>query len=627
MIAKAFAFPAAEESIRRGVTDSTEVDAVMRISLRLLSPRALAWLSVGAIACVFSTGWPAVRAAESFSPSPSGSLTTPTAEHLGDTLTVIQRPLLNIPSFVLPGGSFDISCDAPAGTRDWSAELIHGARHVPLAVTDAVYESSTLWWRLTVTAPADVPSGLYDLSVAAAGGITDVTKHAVKVVPSYPMEYYFVHITDTHLPTHLFYTDPEAATDSAATVDLRAIIDDVNIINPEFVLITGDLVNEGELEDYHIYRYFSKAQRVLGEFEVPIFLTSGNHDLGGWDATPPSDGTARRNWWRFFGWRRLANPPAGAPARTQDYSFDYGRVHFVGLEAYINYDRWRQPYYGEQSFTPAQLQWLNADLEASAGNLANVLFYHDDFGNQLNLSTLDVEMALWGHIHRDSGSLTSLPYNLSTATTADGKRIYRVVRVSNGVLTPLATVSAGANGEKLRAVFSRENDGTRDSLSAVVTNDLPIRFQNARIRFLMPKEIQDLEVSGGTLLQTDDSGSTLVCTVGIDLAANSAQTVVVKGRVQSPPAGMELRQNLPNPFRARTVIDFDLPSAGPVKLAVFGPDGRRVATLIDEVLPASSRTAEWDGRDDNGRPVSSGIYFYRLVTPDGTRTRRLSLVR
>ena len=57
-------------------------------------------------------------------------------------------------------------------------------------------------------------------------------------------------------------------------------------------------------------------------------------------------------------------PPPGAPWHTQNYSFDYGPVHYVGLESYINYDDWRSWIYSTESFTSAQLSWLDDDLAA-----------------------------------------------------------------------------------------------------------------------------------------------------------------------------------------------------------------------------------------------------------------------
>ena len=72
----------------------------------------------------------------------------------------------------------------------------------------------------------------------------------------------------------------------------------------------------------------------------------------------------------------------------------------MGMESYINYDGFRWNTYGGESFIPTQLQWLNADLDAATQSRLRVMFYHFDFSNDLDLSALGVDMALWGHIHR-----------------------------------------------------------------------------------------------------------------------------------------------------------------------------------------------------------------------------------
>jgi hypothetical protein len=193
----------------------------------------------------------------------------------GDTLTVIQRPLLNIPAIVADGGTFTVECEAGSGTTGWGAEIIHELTQVTLSILSSTYNSSTLWWEIEVQVPPVPVYGLYDLVVTANGGIEDTTRNAVRVIPSLKDDYYFIHITDTHLPTHLYYYEDGADTDSSEMVDLREIIGDVNIINPEFVLLTGDFINEGELEDFLNKRYFTRCQALLTEFEVPVYLTSG----------------------------------------------------------------------------------------------------------------------------------------------------------------------------------------------------------------------------------------------------------------------------------------------------------------------------------------------------------------
>lgn len=79
------------------------------------------------------------------------------------------------------------------------------------------------------------------------------------------------------------------------------------------------------------------------------------------------------------------------------------------------------------------------------------------------------------------------------------------------------------------------------------------------------------------------------------------------------PARLALRQNSPNPFNPVTALAFEVPAAGPVELAVYSASGRKVATLVDRLLPAGRHAASWRGVDDGGAPVASGVYFFRLT--------------
>ncbi len=78
------------------------------------------------------------------------------------------------------------------------------------------------------------------------------------------------------------------------------------------------------------------------------------------------------------------------------------------------------------------------------------------------------------------------------------------------------------------------------------------------------------------------------------------------------PTQFELFQNFPNPFNPRTTIRFDLPEGRSCKITVFDMLGRRVAVLYDGYAPAGEQYVEWNGLDERGNRVSSGVYFYRL---------------
>ena len=83
----------------------------------------------------------------------------------------------------------------------------------------------------------------------------------------------------------------------------------------------------------------------------------------------------------------------------------------------------------------------------------------------------------------------------------------------------------------------------------------------------------------------------------------------------------------PNPSSVSTTIKFDLPRAEPVELAIYDARGRRVRTLLANTIVSGPCESYWDGRDGEGRPVGTGVYFYQLRVGDLTRTRKLTLLR
>jgi aminopeptidase N len=94
-----------------------------------------------------------------------------------------------------------------------------------------------------------------------------------------------------------------------------------------------------------------------------------------------------------------------------------------------------------------------------------------------------------------------------------------------------------------------------------------------------------------------------------------------------PTAVARLGANRPNPFNPATVIPYELPRGGRMRLALYDTAGRLVRTLVDGEAAAGAHEARWDGRDEAGRPVGSGAYFARLSFAGESRTRSLLLAR
>jgi len=89
-----------------------------------------------------------------------------------------------------------------------------------------------------------------------------------------------------------------------------------------------------------------------------------------------------------------------------------------------------------------------------------------------------------------------------------------------------------------------------------------------------------------------------------------------------------LRQNVPNPFNPETTIRYEVPAGGGhVEVQIVDVSGRLVRTLVDGSQTEGPKSIDWDGRDDAGRQVATGVYFYRLVAPGIEESKKMLLLK
>jgi hypothetical protein len=94
------------------------------------------------------------------------------------------------------------------------------------------------------------------------------------------------------------------------------------------------------------------------------------------------------------------------------------------------------------------------------------------------------------------------------------------------------------------------------------------------------------------------------------------------------PDAFALRANVPNPFNPITTIDYDVRRGGAdVSITIYDVSGRLVRTLVRDHRAAGHYRTQWDGRDEAGRPVASGVYFYRMQAADFSETRKMVLLK
>jgi hypothetical protein len=347
------------------------------------------------------------------------------------------------------------------------------------------------------------------------------------------------------------------------------------------------------------------------------------------------DGTARRDWWRFFGWKYLNNPPGNNPKYTQDYTFNYGNCFFIGLEGYLNYDWWRSDIYGGASFTNEQLTWLNNNLNNVDYSMLKILFYHFDFDNELDLNKLGIDLALWGHAHSDAGSIYEHPFKLQTAAVCDGKRAYRLIRVRENRIQPSSTLFAGRYGENLRIEFVNENPDSLTTTTAIVTNQTSEKFENALIKFsILPGVISNIE--NGTLVQIDSLSSPWTAYIKTSILARSTTKIKIQyltskvNQSETSSKSFVLEQNYPNPFNTGTTINFTIPNHLTnfyTELTIYNVQGKIIKKLIEKELPSGNYSTRWNGTNILGVQVSSGIYFYQIRVGSNQLIGKMNLIK
>ena len=90
---------------------------------------------------------------------------------------------------------------------------------------------------------------------------------------------------------------------------------------------------------------------------------------------------------------------------------------------------------------------------------------------------------------------------------------------------------------------------------------------------------------------------------------------------------LDLEQNFPNPFNPTTTIRFTLPAQSTVRLTIYNASGQRVRGLVTGDRDAGLNTAVWDGKNDQGDAVATGVYLYKLNVGTTVLTRKMVLLK
>ncbi|AEN74336.1 hypothetical protein Rhom172_2443 [Rhodothermus marinus SG0.5JP17-172] len=209
------------------------------------------------------------------------------------------------------------------------------------------------------------------------------------------------------------------------------------------------------------------------------------------------------------------------------------------------------------------------------------------------------------------------PSGLQAASLDAGGSVTWTLEVPDNVRNGLARIFYQAETGATGTLLVDGQQAAELSFPAV-TGTSASELQSPRFKFQTASKTVRLSAGTHTLTVTSASGGLLIDYVIVlyyesDIVATESSTL---------PEGYVLEQNYPNPFHKATTIRYTLPQPGKVRLVVYDLLGREVARLVDREMPAGTHAVRFEPQG-----LSSGLYFYRLETPEGQLVRRMTLLK
>lgn len=175
---------------------------------------------------------------------------------------------------------------------------------------------------------------------------------------------------------------------------------------------------------------------------------------------------------------------------------------------------------------------------------------------------------------------------------------------------------------------------TFDNAKAIITNhdtvgaicqhgdEYPWQWHTVRARLILPAEGKYYLLAKG-----DETGSWHPCLNDWREYEFEMATSVETKPLALRPEGMKLEQNYPNPFNAQTRISYALLKDENIEITVFNLNGQKVKVLKSTVEPEGNHSVVWDGTDESGIMVGSGMYYYQLKTKNEILTKRMTFIK
>lgn len=468
----------------------------------------------------------------------------------------LWRPRLATPAIVALDSPADrqfiAEIKASPSANNWSAAITNDLREWQCQVVSATYgkinNDSEPGWQIKISVPPDASPELFTLAVSCNES-TAVQPQAVSVIENFATDFYILHITDEQI-VNQYHTDPSGQYYRMVGTweEMKWMQQPVNLINPRFVMITGDQIDfNGALDGWNNWANWGfrpKGKKIFSAeetsnlevrlsemyldchkgYRVPYVETPGNHDV-----TPPGKllTGSKIDWHpisvsmyeKFFGQRTYSFRMGDFYVLMHDWSdsalenWAAGNYEASFSDPTIKYRLIGQHYHakwdgaptGNYPFTPA-----NCDLMLIGHGHRTLTVQTSPYYIYMDRAAFFWGTAGFFNFHRtDDG------WNCDqTASLRDEKKDVWGLFTDNGAI------------RKVRADQPDSMNITNDSVT--ITNDLPEEFYDGRVRFVLPKAKYDFVNNGHILAEYNCLNNTKTALlVRVDIPATGSVTVSV----------------------------------------------------------------------------------------------------
>ena len=183
------------------------------------------------------------------------------------------------------------------------------------------------------------------------------------------------------------------------------------------------------------------------------------------------------------------------------------------------------------------------------------------------------------------------------------------------------------NIDELNGVWNLKIDAGIDEkeifLSGVLKGKIPEELSIAIIDIPARKAIFDFLEYGVQIIKNPKISYDIKIVIGeLDYVQKMSDEIL-----ENIPSTFSLSQNYPNPFNPITKLDYNLPLRSKVNISIYNVLGQEIKTLVNEVKEYGYHSTTWNGQDNLGRDMSSGVYFARIISQGFTKTRKMLLVK